>query len=137
MEVPLSARTPSPLIRANNPVTSRPTAGSSLVGLVPARRRDAPDLVIFGGGYTLYALNAATGALYWRHDYTGRPGQPPDPDQDGTRIFSSPVVVGDKVLFGIDVDGQGDYRATWWPPTWRPASRCGSSRPTSTAPGES
>jgi polyvinyl alcohol dehydrogenase (cytochrome) len=69
-----------------------------------------PALVIFGGGYTLYALVAATGALYWRHDYTGRPGQPPDPDTDGTRIFSSPVVVGNKVLFGVDVDGQADSR---------------------------
>jgi polyvinyl alcohol dehydrogenase (cytochrome) len=58
----------------------------------------------------LYALVAATGALYWRHDYTGRPGQPPDPDTDGTRIFSSPVVVGNKVLFGVDVDGQADSR---------------------------
>ncbi len=69
-----------------------------------------PDLVIFAGGYTLYALNAATGALYWRHDYTGRPERPPDPDKDGTRIFSSPVVVGDKVLFGVDVDGQNGER---------------------------
>ncbi len=68
-----------------------------------------PDLVIFGGGYTLYALNAATGALYWRHDYTGRPGRPAEPDSDGTRIFSSPVVVGDKVLFGTDVDGARGY----------------------------
>src|SRR5665213_295890 len=65
-----------------------------------------PALVLFGGGYTLYALDAATGALYWRHDYPGRPGQPPDPAKDGTRIFSSPVVVGNKVLFGVDVDGQ-------------------------------
>ncbi len=69
-----------------------------------------PDLVIFGAGYTLYALDAATGALYWRHDYTGQPERPPDPDKDGTRIFSSPVVVGDKVLFGVDVDGANGYR---------------------------
>jgi polyvinyl alcohol dehydrogenase (cytochrome) len=69
-----------------------------------------PDLVIFGGGYTLYALNASTGALYWRHDYTGRPDKAPDPNHDGTRIFSSPVVVGDKVLFGVDVDGQKHLR---------------------------
>ncbi len=67
-----------------------------------------PALVIFGGGYTLYALDAVTGALYWRHNYPGRPGRP-DPDVDGTRIFSSPVVVGDKVLFGVDVDGQNGY----------------------------
>jgi polyvinyl alcohol dehydrogenase (cytochrome) len=70
-----------------------------------------PDLVIFGAGYTLYALDATTGALYWRHDYTGRPGRPPDPDTDGTRIFSSPVVVGNDVLFGTDVDGQQGERA--------------------------
>jgi len=68
-----------------------------------------PALVIFGGGYTLYALNAATGAVYWEHDYTGRPDQPPNPDQDGTRIFSSPVVAGGLVLFGVDVDGAAGY----------------------------
>lgn len=65
-----------------------------------------PDLVIFAGGYTLYALDARTGQLYWKHDYTGRPGQPPDPDHDDTRIFSSPVVVGATVLFGVDTDGE-------------------------------
>jgi polyvinyl alcohol dehydrogenase (cytochrome) len=69
-----------------------------------------PALVIFGGGYTLYALNAANGAVYWRHDYSGRPGQPPDPNQDGTRIFSSPAVADGLVLFGVDVDGQRDSR---------------------------
>jgi polyvinyl alcohol dehydrogenase (cytochrome) len=69
-----------------------------------------PDLVIFGGGYTLYALDATTGALYWRHDYTGQPDQSPSPTTDGTRIFSSPVVVGNEVLFGVDVDGQPNTR---------------------------
>ncbi len=65
-----------------------------------------PDLVIFGGGYTLYALDAHTGALYWRHDYTGQPSLPPRPNLDGARIFSSPVVADGKVLFAVDVDGQ-------------------------------
>ena len=69
-----------------------------------------PALVIFGAGYTLYALDAATGAVFWRHDYTGRPGQPPDPEKDGTRIFSSPVVVGNDVLFATDADGEPGYR---------------------------
>jgi polyvinyl alcohol dehydrogenase (cytochrome) len=69
-----------------------------------------PDLVIVGGGYTLYALDAETGALYWSHDYTGRPEEAPNPEKDGTRIFSSPVVVGDKVLVGVDVDGSQGYR---------------------------
>ena len=69
-----------------------------------------PDLVIFGGGYTLYALNAHTGKLYWYHRYTGRPTQPPSPATDGARIFSSPVVFDTKVLFGISVDGQKHER---------------------------
>ncbi len=68
-----------------------------------------PPLVIFGGGYTLYALVAATGAVYWQHDYTGRPDQPPNPNVDATRIFSSPVVVDGNVIFGIDVDGAMGY----------------------------
>ncbi len=72
----------------------------------PAR----PDLVIFAGGYTLYALDAHTGQLFWKHDYTGRPELPPDPNHDGTRIFSSPVVVGGSVLFGVDTDGQKNSR---------------------------
>jgi outer membrane protein assembly factor BamB len=69
-----------------------------------------PNLVIFGGGYTLYALDADTGNLYWSHDYTGRPDLPSNPSQDGTRIFSSPVVYGGMVLFAVDVDGAAGYR---------------------------
>lgn len=69
-----------------------------------------PNLVIFGGGYTLYALNAQTGQLYWEHDYTGRPWLPPDPNNDDTRIFSSPVVVGNSILFGVDTDGEQNSR---------------------------
>ena len=69
-----------------------------------------PALVIFGGGYTIYALTAATGAVYWEHDYTGLPEQPPSPDTDGTRIFSSPVVEDGTVLFGVDVDGEAGHR---------------------------
>jgi outer membrane protein assembly factor BamB len=69
----------------------------------PAAHR--PALVILSGGYTLYALNAATGAVYWEHDYPGTPGRP-DPDDNSTRIFSSPVVADGRVLFGVDEDGQ-------------------------------
>lgn len=69
-----------------------------------------PDLVIFGGGYTLYALNAHTGRLYWSHAYTGNPQLPPDPAKDDARIFSSPVVFDGKVLFGLSVDGETDER---------------------------
>lgn len=76
----------------------------------PGNGSTRPDLVIFGAGYTLYALDAGSGALYWRHDYTGRPWETPDPNTDGTRIFSSPVVADGMVLFGVDVDGQRDSR---------------------------
>ncbi len=69
-----------------------------------------PDLVIFGGGYTLYALNAHTGHLYWSHAYTGNPQLAPDPTKDDARIFSSPVVFDGKVLFGVSVDGEKDER---------------------------
>ena len=64
-----------------------------------------PALVIVSGGYTLYALKAATGAVYWAHDYPGVPG-PPDPNNDSTRIFSSPVVVDGRVIVGVDEDGE-------------------------------
>ena len=74
--------------------------------MVRACIKGRPALIIFGGGYTLYALDAADGAVYWKHDYPGRPG-PPSPNADSTRIFSSPVVVDDRVIFGVDEDGQG------------------------------
>jgi polyvinyl alcohol dehydrogenase (cytochrome) len=73
-------------------------------------RDGRPDLVIFGGGYTLYALRAADGTLAWKHAYPGRPDQPLDPTKDGTRIFSSPVVVDGKVIIGTSVDGDRGRR---------------------------
>jgi polyvinyl alcohol dehydrogenase (cytochrome) len=107
-------------LNAQNAVTpypgQQPRAAASDGGLVTSSAwyqpatRSRPALVIFGGGYTLYALDAATGALYWSHDYTGQPGEPPNPNADGTRIFSSPVVVGNRVIFGTDVDGANGYR---------------------------
>jgi outer membrane protein assembly factor BamB len=75
-----------------------------------------PDLVVFGAGYTLYALRAAgtmpTGVsrLDWKHAYTGRPDQAPNPGGDQTRIFSSPIVVGNQVLFGTTTDGERGER---------------------------
>lgn len=69
-----------------------------------------PNLVIFAGGYTLYALNADTGALYWSHDYTGLPEAPPSPGTDSTRIFSSPLVLGNQVIVGVSSDGGSGHR---------------------------
>ncbi|MGO8874135.1 MAG: PQQ-binding-like beta-propeller repeat protein [Acidimicrobiales bacterium] len=65
-----------------------------------------PDLVIFGGGYTLYALDADDGSLFWKHVYDGLPSEPPSPTTDPTRIFSSPIVVDGNVYVGVDTDGQ-------------------------------
>ena len=101
-----SPRTPSRPIRARAPRPRPPTAGSS-----PPRRGSSrqaatrPALVIFGGGYTLYALDAATGAVYWEHDYPGARAAPtPTPTAPASsRRRWSPTGV---VLFGVDVDGQ-------------------------------
>jgi polyvinyl alcohol dehydrogenase (cytochrome) len=75
-----------------------------------SKRTGGKNLVIFGGGYTLYALDADTGTQVWAHDYTGLPEAPPDPDHDEARIFSSPVVAGNKVIFGVSADGQSGHR---------------------------
>ena len=70
----------------------------------------APSLVLFGAGYTLYALDAARGRLVWKHAYTGRPDLPPDPAHDDARIFSSPIVTGGRVIIGVSVDGHRGHR---------------------------
>ena len=98
------------------PVPGKPRPANSDGGLVTSSAwfepagPGHPPLVIFGGGFTLYALVAHTGRLFWKDEYTGRPDLPPDPVHDGTRIFSSPVVTGGKVLFGVSVDGAHGYR---------------------------
>lgn len=69
-----------------------------------------PDLILFGGGYTLYALDARTGRKVWAHDYTGRPERPPEPTKDQSRIFSSPIVVDGKVIVGLSTDGADGRR---------------------------
>ncbi len=69
-----------------------------------------PNLVIFGGGYTLYALDADNGTLFWKHVYDGIPSRPPSPSTDPTRIFSSPIVEDGNVYVGVDNDGQPGER---------------------------
>jgi polyvinyl alcohol dehydrogenase (cytochrome) len=73
-------------------------------------RAGRPPLVLFGGGYTLYALDATRGRLFWKHAYTGRPDLPPDPAHDDARIFSSPVVADGRVIVGVSVDGRRSHR---------------------------
>lgn len=69
-----------------------------------------PDLVIFGGGFTLYALDAETGTLFWKHIYDGLQSKPPSPTTDQTRIFSSPIVEDGNVYIGVDNDGEAGER---------------------------
>jgi len=69
-----------------------------------------PNLVIFGGGYTLYAIDADTGQLFWKHVYDGLPERPPSPSTDPTRIFSSPIVEDGNVYVGTSTDGQPGER---------------------------
>ena len=100
--VPVPGQQPRPLTSDGGLVTSS-------AWFEPATTSH-PALVIFGGGFTLYALDADSGALYWKYQYTGRPDQPPDPVNDGTRIFSSPVVADGLVFIGVSVDGAVGYR---------------------------
>ena len=106
---PQPAVKPVPGNRQPGDVASDGGIITSSAYFLPGRGR-RPGLVIFGGGYTLYALRAADGSLFWKHAYTGRPELPPDPGNDGTRIFSSPAVVGNVVLFSADADGQQGFR---------------------------
>src|SRR3984893_15875360 len=66
-------------------------------------------IVYFGAEKTLYALNADTGTLVWKRVICGKPNLPDFACVfdflDPTRIFSSPVVLGDLVFVGHTVDG--------------------------------
>ncbi|HEX5614435.1 MAG TPA: PQQ-binding-like beta-propeller repeat protein [Acidimicrobiia bacterium] len=63
-------------------------------------------LVFFASGKTMYALDAANGDVQWEHE-VGEVGD----DTDPTEIQSSPVVVGDTVIFGFDGHDEPGVRA--------------------------
>jgi len=66
----------------------------------------------FGGGRTLYCLEAATGRLIWKRVLCGNPDDPScDQDEnDPAQIFSSAVVTSGLVIVGVSVDGADGYR---------------------------
>jgi polyvinyl alcohol dehydrogenase (cytochrome) len=68
--------------------------------------------VYFGGGRTLYSLDAATGTLVWKHVFCGNPDDPSceADENDPAQFFSSAVVTGGLVIAGISVDGAVGYR---------------------------
>jgi polyvinyl alcohol dehydrogenase (cytochrome) len=75
------------------PVYAGQIVSSAAVAEVGDRR-----VVYFGGGKTLYALDAEDGEVVWAREL-GRGGDASDP----TEIESSPVVVDGLVIFGTDV----------------------------------
>ena len=111
---------PAILPQPGNPQPGDVTSDGGLItstAIFVRHSHSSPDLVIFGAGYTLYALVANDGGhgyragdLYWKHVYSGRPELPPDPANDPSRIFSSPAVVGNRVFFSVDADGSAPYR---------------------------
>jgi polyvinyl alcohol dehydrogenase (cytochrome) len=64
---------------------------------------DGTRTVFFGGGKTMYALDADNGELLWKREL-GRVGD----DNDPTEIESSPVVVDGLVIFGTDVHNSAE-----------------------------
>jgi polyvinyl alcohol dehydrogenase (cytochrome) len=68
--------------------------------------------IYFGGGRTLYCLDAATGRLIWKRVLCGNPDDAScDQDEnDPALIFSSAVVTGGSVIVGVSVDGADGYR---------------------------
>lgn len=91
------------------------TSSAAVAGVVVGSSTETR--VFFGGGKTLYALDAASGALRWKRVICGNPerqGRPPDyvcekDDADRTRIFASPAVFAGKVYVGTTDDGQKGY----------------------------
>jgi polyvinyl alcohol dehydrogenase (cytochrome) len=95
--------------------TPPPGRESTDGGLVTSSAAVVDGTVYFGGGRTLYALDARTGALRWKHVVCGNPDDPhcTSDANDGLRIFSSPTVYGGNVLVGVSSDGQVGYRGAF------------------------
>lgn len=85
-------------------------------GIITSSAAVVDGTVYFGGGRTLYALDAANGALRWKHLICGNPEEPncEQDVNDGLRIFSSPALHNGLVYVGTDVDGQNGYRGGFY-----------------------
>ncbi len=64
------------------------------------------QVVVFGAGRSVYALDAREGALRWRHDVN--PSGGPD---DSSEVQSSPLVFDGRVFFGFDGHNEPGVRA--------------------------
>ncbi len=94
------------------PPTGRETTDG---GLVTSSAAVVDGTVYFGGGRTLYALNARTGSLRWKRIICGNPEDLncANDDNDQLRIFSSPAVYRGKVYIGVSADMQVGYRGAF------------------------
>jgi polyvinyl alcohol dehydrogenase (cytochrome) len=81
-------------------------------GLITSSAAVVDGKVYFGGGKTMYCLNAADGSLVWKRVLCGNPDAAAcETDaNDPTRIFSSPAVFKKRVFVGISNDGTNGYR---------------------------
>src|SRR5439155_7743507 len=75
-------------------------------GLITSSAAVVDGKVYFGGGKTMYCLNAADGSLVWKKVMCGNPDVPSceADDDDPTRIFSSPAVFMRMVFFCFTPD---------------------------------
>jgi outer membrane protein assembly factor BamB len=85
-------------------------------GIITSSAAIVEDTMYFGGGRTLYALNARTGSLRWKHIICGNPDDSNcrSDQSDGLRIFSSPAVYRGLVYVGTTADGQQGYRGAFY-----------------------
>ena len=101
----------------DQPGASYPGAGSATIAEI-----DGTDTLLIGSGETLYALDAATGTELWRfvagtgcRDALGQPPGLCSFDGERNEIESTPIVVGNLVYFGMDVNddptGKGGFYA--------------------------
>ena len=67
---------------------------------------DGRDVVVFGGGRTVYALERSNGTEVWRHVL----GDPADPE-DTSEIEGGVAITGDRVVVGFDVHNDPTRRA--------------------------
>ena len=102
-------------IADNHAVAFGRIVSSAAVADFKMNRRRSKRIVLFGGGATLYALDARTGAVLASLDVDPRSPELRAKDPDNTQqveIESSPAVVGDTIYFGMDVHNDAEVGRT-------------------------